>query len=476
MKVLYQTLLDSSPSTACESAKSYVTITERHIQALWFEQKYFRNLCTLHNEPIQVISPGIWNAEAGPDFLKAHLRIGSKEMRGDIEIHLHPSGWIQHGHQDDEKYANVILHLTLWNSERAKPIIRKDGVEIVAASLEKALTVTPARIIQLIDLDLYPYKNYSGTGRCAQHIFSKLPEQKIELFFKSAAYWRLKQKKSFLKTQIEEPSQQLIVGIAMALGYKHNARAFFDLSQYLFPFKKLPYEELLSLALKCCGFLDERSLEQWEESDYFTKLKSMSLQFTNHQFRVNLRLDQIRPANHPLRRLAYLTLLLNDPESELLWTNFLTIWKSHFRIGSSKLRKVLLESIPTYQNEYWNSHYTFEKKPQKTFIALIGEDLKKEMLINTFLPLLYDKIKEKGEHDEFSAFELFLESLVAPYTNKSDYLGQRFFGDTAKTALLKSSQNQQGAYQLHKDFCIHYEASCEGCPFIDLHFLIKIDF
>jgi hypothetical protein len=56
-----------------ESVKKYHCLTERHIQVMWLEQKYFSQLRTEEGDLIEVISPGIWNGEGGPDFKRRRL-------------------------------------------------------------------------------------------------------------------------------------------------------------------------------------------------------------------------------------------------------------------------------------------------------------------------------------------------------------------------------------------------------------------
>jgi hypothetical protein len=96
----------------------------------------------------------------------------------------------------------------------------------------------------------------------------------------------------------------------------------------------------------------------------------------------------------------------------------------------------------------------------------MGEDLKMEILVNTGFPLLFTEIQERGDFNELKAFQIFYGSFKASKTSKTRYLTHRFFGETLKGTLLEKAQNEQGAYQLHKDFCLHFEASCEGCPFV----------
>lgn len=472
MSFSYSKLLSPCTDVVKEKSSSYHFLTERHIQAVWFEQKYFKNLCTIDGEPIRILSPGLWNSEAGPDFLKAHLAIGNREYHGDIEIHLHNGNWYDHHHEKDPRYNNVTLHLFFWHSQNPQAIVKENGKIAILASLENSLTVPIARLLQLIDLDLYPYKRHKGSGKCSQTIFNKLEEEDLTTFFISAAHWRLEQKKKYLQSRFLTPSLQLASGIAMALGYKNNAEAFVELFASLLPFRDLPEIELLSLGLGTCGFFEEKFQIKWHESDYYKNLLNMwkSIQHqATHQ--ANLQLDHIRPLNHPVRRIVYLTKLLQDSNLEKKWSHIIELW-DHPPSKINQLKEQLLSSIPMYEDPYWNSHYTFETEEKSSFLTLMGNDLKNTILVNTLLPLLHSEIQQRGSKDEWERFQLLFSSLNSQKTGKIKYLMHRFFGDHSPQELVKRSDFEQGAYQLHRDFCLHYEASCEGCPFIDRYRLL----
>jgi hypothetical protein len=152
----YATLLQISSDYAAEDLAKYNWITERHLQVIWLEQKYFANLVTHEGLAVQVISAGIWNSDAGPDFLKAHVIIGNKEYKGDIEIHLDPRSWYTHGHHTDERYSQVILHVSLWTPKRDHTVYNHFNEPISNIYLENSLTLPLNRLVSLIDLDLYP--------------------------------------------------------------------------------------------------------------------------------------------------------------------------------------------------------------------------------------------------------------------------------------------------------------------------------
>lgn len=470
MLPLYQKLIDPEQLYVAEKKEKYISLTERHLQAMWLEQKYMRSLISSEGEKIIVISPGLWNTEAGPDFLKAHIKIGDREIKGDIEIHLNDASWYSHRHHEDERYDQVVLHVSYWLPETKKPITKSSGKQAFATHLENHLTIPLARLVQLIDLDLYPYKRFTGSGQCSQSLFKTLSEDKIGNLLAAAAYWRCDKKVDYLQSRFPERPLQLAGGVAMALGYKHNAEAFIELFTVLLPFRDLSEQELLAVALGCSGFFEER-FNKWESSNYYQQLRSLwwgKKDLIDYQ--AYLRLDHIRPLNHPVRRLAYLAKFLQDPLMEDLWFNLAKIWCDFVVLdlstkGIKVIKQQMLDLIPDYQDVYWNSHFLFENG-ERPFIPFIGKDTKTEIVINVFVPLLYQFVRESGNPKWWEAFQVFYGSFKGVTTSKSRYLQHRFFGNGLKASILDTAQMTQGAYQIHRDFCLHYEASCEGCPFV----------
>jgi hypothetical protein len=387
-------------------------LKERHLQILWLEQKFLKNLVTDQGESIEVISPGIWNKKAGPDFLNAHLRIGLRDYRGDIEIHIHEEGWYQHGHHCDVRYNRVILHISYERSLHSFLINKENGQQAFSCYLKESLAVTEEQLSSLIDLDLSSHEIFFEQGRCAKRIFQSLPNIQIKKFFQSAAYWRLEKKLNRLQCVDPDRSLQFVCGIAMALGYKHNASVFLDLFLYLMNYRDLPYQELLAIALGCCGFLEEGRKESWECSPYYQDLRLFWWGKKGEMtYQAQLKLDRIRPLHHPVRRLAYLTRLLQDSQLEELWSSTLHIWEMT-NLSLKHLKEKLFEIIPAYQDDYWDSHYTFESHAQERKLSCcLGEELKLHFLLNTTLPLLYGTIRELGDFQKWEKFQQFYASL-----------------------------------------------------------------
>ena len=68
-------------------------------------------LQTTDGQEVEVIDPGLHNSNSGPDFFNAKVKIGGTLWVGNVEIHDKSSDWYLHGHDHDEHYNNVVLHV-----------------------------------------------------------------------------------------------------------------------------------------------------------------------------------------------------------------------------------------------------------------------------------------------------------------------------------------------------------------------------
>ncbi|MDP1836802.1 MAG: DUF2851 family protein [Chlamydiales bacterium] len=472
---LYEQILGRGcPSFRETPAPKMECLTERHLQAIWMEQRYFRDLKTHDGLPIQVVSPGIWNAEAGPDFLKAHLRIGDEDVFGDVEIHLSDCNWHQHRHDQDPRYDRVALHVSFWEPANETVIFTNSGKAIPRTYLEPKLTISLKRILQLVDLDLYPYRKFVGSGRCAVSLFRHSNEIKTRKILSSAAMWRLERKRQFLYSDLHDDADALLCGMAMALGYRANADVFKQLYLWLRQQPSKDFDTLLALAMGVTGFFKEPFVTRWQESvEYRRILKIWEGQEKVITTSFTLVVGQTRPLNHPVRRLVALCKMVLDPGLPGLYDRCLSLWNARWSEcrkakDLTRLRSDLLELMPSYEDRYWSNQYLFESKVAKEPISLIGEDLQKLFLVNSFLPLLNGYILiNYGTGDQADVFEDFYGAFSSSASGKREYLVHRFFGEMTNGNLLRKSIYEQGAFQIHNDFCVHYESSCEGCPFVD---------
>lgn len=460
---LVKTPVKEHPQYLAEKRSPYLSISERHVQALWWEQLHFTPLKTSHNQKIVVLSPGQWNSAAGPDFFNAHLLIDNQEFRGDIEIHLSDEGWKSHGHDEDPLYNNTVLHISLWEPINEKPLKTAAGREIPRLYLENQLTINIEKIASEIDIDLYPYKPHLGTGKCANAVFSSLTDSENEAFFSGAAFWRLEKKAEQIR------ALSLKAALARSLGFPHNSGAFLMLFQNL---SKLPetthHEQYQALGMGMCGYFDETHQKKWGQSPYYNMLLSLWEHNRGDYPHIQLYPQKTRPLHHPVRRIAALSFLLADKNLDTLHERLQNCLQRQKEVCHTKkhwryLWDSLLQQLPDYTSSHWNKHYFFELEEQEEHLTLLGSQIKQEMMLNVILPLLYQE--SRGETE--TIFWKLYKEIQSSSSSKSNYLRNRFYGDNQNGNLLKYAYASQGAFQLHSDFCRHFETSCIGCPFIE---------
>jgi hypothetical protein len=91
------------------------TLAERVVQKIWMRRDFELATARLvDGRVLEVLRAGQWNLLAGPDFRGARLRIGGREVSGDVEVHFHAADWHAHGHDSDRAYDGVVLHVVMF--------------------------------------------------------------------------------------------------------------------------------------------------------------------------------------------------------------------------------------------------------------------------------------------------------------------------------------------------------------------------
>lgn len=63
-------------------------MNEVFLQFLWKHQLLKKDAwITSRDENIELIDPGQWNHDSGPDFFNARIRLNKMEWAGNVEIH-----------------------------------------------------------------------------------------------------------------------------------------------------------------------------------------------------------------------------------------------------------------------------------------------------------------------------------------------------------------------------------------------------
>jgi hypothetical protein len=83
---------------------------EEFLHYLWKYSLYYTDrLKDSDANQIEIIDPGEYNRDSGPDFFNARVRIAGTEWAGNVEIHTKASHFETHGHNRDHAFDNVVL-------------------------------------------------------------------------------------------------------------------------------------------------------------------------------------------------------------------------------------------------------------------------------------------------------------------------------------------------------------------------------
>lgn len=383
-------------------------ITERHVQALWYDGALRpKNLRTTEGVPVRVVDPGAWNVEAGPDFYHAVLEVGSARQRlaGDVEIHLHPSGWRMHGHSGDPAYAHVVAHVT-WYA--APPDLTHDGLpaNCLRICLGDFLRTRPDFSPDEIDLTAYPYASIPDTPRPCESLFARNPDALLAVL-RQEGVRRLELKaRRFKAAFLRQPdrAQAFYVETMAALGYKQNAVPFRLLADQL-PWRSLPSQQEAAFAsLSCAAELSVTRSAEWRRAN-------------------------VRPANSLERRLAAAAALFAGTCPSLLHRfdscNLMT------RNGQQAACDILCAT------------------------GHIGRPRAAAILANVIVPFAL----AEGRIDRIS------DDLIPEETNSVVRLTAfRLLGRDHNPALYSGNGIYlQGLIQLHHDFCLAAHPDCDRC-------------
>jgi hypothetical protein len=220
--------------------------TERDLHELWERQRFRREgLLTEEAVPLSVEFPGFRWGEGGPDFRSARLVLGGELRCGDVELHLTPSGWEAHGHRRDGAYASVILHV----------VLRRDPFS------------EPPRGLPLLVLE--PYLHGAVVPE---------PADRREDLDALGDEW-FAERRGRMERALERASADEVLyrEVLVALGYKHNKAGMAELA------RRCPWPSLEG---------DGAAVEGTLRAAAGALPKAL------------WRLRNVRPANHPWRRLA----------------------------------------------------------------------------------------------------------------------------------------------------------------------------
>ena len=466
-------------------------INEKLLQQLWVGRLFLHNpLKTLSNKALEIINPGRWNKEAGPDFINAQLKIGDKIIKGDVEIHILSSDWKNHKHYENPQYQNVVLHI-IYKNDLNSPIV-KGFMDSSIEQLELSDIVNQNRELlpELLSMDEYTFKIKYAPGLCSQNILSH-SENEINELLEVSGLVRIENKISRFHKQLEGENfdQVLYQSLMTAMGYKSSKHLFFLLS------KRAPYKEIKEII----KFKDENeavlfiqallmnvanlirferikpSLDE-ETQIYLNKLNSIwsgiasiysdRIIPSSKGWYVN-----VRPPNFPLRRIAGISYILTRTRDKGLFLSFFDIVKetlSAFSIKEiNKIEEALIDIFTMKLDEYWSHRFSLNGKKTQNPVSLIGIDRSYSIILNCLFPLIIIYARNNNLRNiETKILDLYKYLHFEQENVITRFMKQRLFGqDKQKRKLVDTFIKQMGLFQIFFDCCNSEETTCDRCAF-----------
>ena len=419
-------------------------LDELELQAHWFAGDFGCEFVTTGGEAVRVVQFGVWNREAGPDFIEAAISLsGGEPRRGEIELDPDARDWERHGHATNPDYESVVLHV------------------FTAAPAADFFTRTarhrnvPQVLLDISRLDAPPNPQPDAKpGHCAGPLRG-LDEEKVREVLLGAAHHRLRRKSVALArlAKIHGPDEALHQALSATLGYKSNKLPFTLLAQRL-PLRLLraAKSDADALLFGVAGFLDAPDLATFapETRTYLRGLWEKWWPRRAEHERLTIarklwRMSGQRPANHPQRRLAAVAQIVRH-------------WPKVRALRDACEPTAIHEFFAALADDYWDFHFTVNSKTSPKRMALVGESRVTDMLVNVFFP-----IAVAADPQRATGFK----NLPAPLANRRvETAALRLFGDAPfAPSLLKSAAMQQGLLQIYEDFCMRDASDCHACPF-----------
>lgn len=372
---------------------------------------------TTDGQPVEILSVGEHNRDAGPDYNHARVRIGAREWIGNIEIHVSSSDWNKHKHHLDKAYDTVILHVVRTAD---KPVYNSRGEEIPQCELQY-----PDEQDYLSGLFQAAKKMDSAGSRigCAEQLLSD-PTLLTEGWRRTLLRKRLDCKRASIERLLTITKNSwehaLYISLARNFGFHTNS---------------LPFENLaLATPLSCLQkhknnlfqltaiLMGQAGLIKPEEEDLQREYDFMRQKFSLTPLDRSLwKHARMRPQNSPELRIRQFAMLLH--QSEALFSKILDV-------------ETIEDCYPLFE---------------ATQMGKASIDI---LLINTVIPYKYAFALHQNNALR-AAEALHLMESIAP-ENNSIIRQWRTLGQA-----VHSAADTQALLHLYQNYCQHHE--CINC-------------
>lgn len=395
-------------------------------------------LTTTDGEPIEVIDTGLHNTDAGPDFFNAKVKIAGMMWVGNVEIHCKASDWYLHGHDHDDRYNNVVLHIVETDNAKA---VTADGRSIPQTVMQVPDNVAE-NYKELLHADRYPpcYK-----------IIPHLPSIMLHSWLSSLQAERLQQKTVAMTERANRCNgsweQAYFMTLARNFGFGINSDAFETWASGSWIEKAAHHRDNLlqveALFMGQAGLIEplaisEKMRETVANDDYYLALKR-EYDFLKHKFDLTpmdfrlWKFLRLRPQNFPHIRLSQLAYLYHKGLTGLS------------RLVECETIDDVRQLMSTQVSAYWRTHYTFGK-PSRESEKHLSEASINLICINTLVPTLFAYGRLQAKENLCQRAIDMLEQLKT-----EDNSIVRMWSDCGLTA--RSAADSQALIQLKRQYC-----------------------
>ena len=406
-------------------------------------------LLTTDGQELEIIDPGLANTNAGPDFFNAKVRIGDTLWAGNVEIHLKSSDWYRHGHDTDEAYDNVILH--------------------IASVIDSEVTTNSGKKLPQLQLDIpadlhLRYENLQKTEdypRCFR-IIPSIDSFKAHSWMDTLMVERLDERARQVEKRLHDTQGNwewaLFVTLARNFGFGLNGDAFETWA------KRIPLDktgkhrdelfQIEAIFLGMAGLLEKNSLPQNSKADdYFLQLQH-EFSYQCHLFGLGAIMPyqqwkylRLHPQNFPHIRLAELAWMYHKGNVSLSKLKDAMMKDNSLE----ELRKIIVaETSP-----YWHEHLMFGCPIPKRQLHL-SRSSQNLIIINTVIPVLYTYAMT---HNDWDLREKVLD-LLRELPAEQNYILRQWEACGLKVS---TAADSQALIQLKKQYCDRHD--CLRCSF-----------
>lgn len=481
---------------------------ERLIQLIWKEQLLRPDaLQTAEGIAVKVFDPGRWNGEAGPDFKNADLLIGTRRLRGDVEIHIQGHDWYHHDHDCDFEYNNVVLHVQFYPGEKTAVSLQY-GATAPCLFLEPVIEPDLETIRQTFADDSVTLSDDTANNLpgCADRV-AGLSQESLYEFLEEAAKERLEsriERFCHRRNLGNSPDEILYQALMTSMGSKGGKTLYYLLS------KRVPVEELRiftadsdhkadaceSILLHVAGLLDTGELpvaadDMFDENEtsplaadeatnryleqMYREWEEFRPLYTDRMIPPTRRwFSGIRPVNFPTRRLAGIARILRNIPRGVSLTDYFyhavrTSEERQPKTASDFKREITaLASLLTPEDTcYWSRRFTVGGKTVNVENRLIGKDRALSLAYNALIPFLIMRAREmKDTRTEKYLVRLHRQFPALPSNTVTKYMKQRLFGTVLPPGLtFRLEWQNQALFQIFYSCCTNPDLTCAECVF-----------